>query len=36
MIEKHYAVHLKNTLDTAAINVRKSRTQKKKADEEAE
>jgi integrase len=25
MIEKHYAVHLKNTLDAAAINVRKSR-----------
>jgi integrase len=26
MIEKHYAVHLKNTLDAAAINVRKIRT----------
>ena len=25
MIEKHYAVHLKNTLDTAAINRRKVR-----------
>ena len=25
MIEKHYAVHLKNSLDAAAINVRKSR-----------
>lgn len=25
MIEKHYAVHLKNNLDTAAINVRKGR-----------
>jgi hypothetical protein len=25
MIEKYYAVHLKNTLDAAAINVRKSR-----------
>lgn len=25
MIEKHYAVHLKNNLDAAAINVRKSR-----------
>ncbi|MEO1407910.1 MAG: site-specific integrase, partial [Pseudomonadota bacterium] len=25
MIEKHYAVHLKNALDAAAINVRKSR-----------
>jgi hypothetical protein len=23
MIEKHYAVHLKNNLDTAAINVRR-------------
>jgi integrase len=28
MIEKHYAVHLKNTLDAAAINVRKSRNPK--------
>jgi integrase len=26
MIEKHYAVHLKNTLDASAINVRKRRT----------
>jgi hypothetical protein len=25
MIEKHYAAHLKNTLDASAINVRKSR-----------
>jgi hypothetical protein len=25
MIEKHYAVHLKNTLDAAAINVRRTR-----------
>jgi integrase len=25
MIEKYYAVHLKNTLDAAAINVRKAR-----------
>jgi hypothetical protein len=25
MIEKHYAAHLKNTLDAAAINVRKTR-----------
>jgi hypothetical protein len=24
MIEKYYAVHLKNTLDAAAINVRRS------------
>jgi hypothetical protein len=28
MIEKYYAVHLKNTLDAAAINVRKSRVGK--------
>ena len=28
MIEKHYAVHLKNSLDAAAINVRKPRTPK--------
>ncbi len=28
MIEKHYAVHLKNNLDTAAINVRKPRKAK--------
>jgi hypothetical protein len=28
MIERHYAVHLKNTLDAAAINVRKSRVHK--------
>ena len=25
MIEKHYAVHLKNSLDAAAINVRRNR-----------
>ncbi|MEL6829920.1 MAG: site-specific integrase, partial [Pseudomonadota bacterium] len=25
MIEKHYAVHLKNSLDAAAINVRRKR-----------
>ena len=30
MIEKHYAVHLKNTLDAAAINVRKPRSKKKR------
>ncbi|TGT91939.1 MULTISPECIES: site-specific integrase [unclassified Mesorhizobium] len=29
MIEKHYAVHLKNRLDAAAINVRKARPPKK-------
>jgi hypothetical protein len=38
MIEKHYAVHLKNTLDAAAINVRKSRStrshQNRRADSE--
>lgn len=28
MIEKHYAVHLKNTLDAAAINVRKPKPRK--------
>jgi hypothetical protein len=28
MIEKHYAVHLKNSLDAAAINVRKSRPER--------
>ena len=28
MIEKHYAVHLKNSLDAAAINVRKARPAK--------
>lgn len=28
MIEKHYAVHLKNNLDAAAINVRKPRLKK--------
>jgi integrase len=31
MIEKHYAVHLKNTLDAAAINVRKPRPPRKRA-----
>ena len=29
MIEKNYAVHLKNTLDAAAINVCKPRTKPK-------
>ena len=28
MIEKYYAIHLKNTLDAAAINVRKSKAKK--------
>jgi hypothetical protein len=32
MIEKHYAAHLKNTLDASAINVRKSRGSGKRAD----
>ena len=30
MIEKHYAVHLKNMIDAAAINVRKKRPKKVK------
>ena len=30
MIEKYYASHLKNTLDTSAINVRKTKTSKPK------
>lgn len=30
MIEKHYAVHLKNMIDAAAINVRKKRPKKSK------
>jgi len=29
MIEKHYAIHLKNTLDAAAINVRKAALKRK-------
>jgi hypothetical protein len=29
MIEKHYAIHLKNTLDASAINVLKPKTKKK-------
>jgi hypothetical protein len=33
MIEKHYAVHLKNTLDAAAINVRKPKNSGNKAKE---
>jgi integrase len=36
MIEKHYAAHIKNTLDAAAINVRKSRIKKAKANQQAE
>jgi integrase len=32
MIEKHYAVHIKNQLDAAAINVRKPKPNKKKDD----
>ena len=31
MIEKHYAIHLKNTLDAAAINVMRKRAGKGKA-----
>ena len=30
MIEKHYAIHLKNTLDAAAINVVRKKTAKGK------
>ena len=33
MIEKYYASHIKNTLDAAAINVRKARPPKTVADE---
>ena len=29
MIEKHYAIHLKNTLDAAAINVKKPKPKNK-------
>ena len=29
MIEKHYAIHLKNTLDAAAINVRKAKPKRR-------
>jgi hypothetical protein len=32
MIEKYYAAHLNNTLDTSAINVRKSVKKSKKTD----
>ena len=33
MIEKHYAIHLKNTLDASAINVRKAKPKRRpKAD----
>jgi integrase len=35
MIEKYYAVHLKNTLDASAINVRKPKVKKAKAKEAA-
>ncbi len=33
MIEKYYAVHLKNTLDASAINVRKPKRKPRKSDE---
>ena len=36
MIEKHYAVHLKNTLDAAAINVRKPKREAKPKPASAE
>jgi integrase len=35
MIEKYYASHLKNTLDAAAINVRKPRSSKRKPGKKA-
>jgi hypothetical protein len=34
MIEKYYASHLKNTLDAAAINVRKSKVKSIRRNEE--
>jgi integrase len=34
MIEKHYAIHLKNTLDAAAINRRKSKPPRRRFDSE--
>lgn len=36
MIEQFYAIHLKNTLDAAAINVRKPRKKRKKTEKMAE
>jgi hypothetical protein len=36
MIEKYYASHLKNTLDAAAINVRKPRSDKRKFSKKAD
>jgi integrase len=35
MIEKHYAVHLKNTLDAAAINIRRPKNPKPKTPRKA-
>jgi integrase len=35
MIEKYYASHIKTSLDAAAINVRRARSKKVKADEES-
>lgn len=35
MIEKHYAAHLVNTIDTTAVNVRKNMRQKSFTDEDA-
>ena len=32
MIEKHYAIHLKNTLDASAINVLKPKAKTKKKE----
>jgi len=36
MIQKHYAVHLENTLDASAINVRKPRRKKAKSAVQAD
>lgn len=33
MIEKHYAIHLKNTLDASAINVRRARVRHERTDQ---
>ena len=33
MIQKHYAIHLKNMIDAAAINVRKARAPQKRVEE---
>ena len=35
MIERFYAAHIKNTLDAAAINIRKQKSKPKKKDDGA-